>query len=601
MNKYTKIKLGLVDPNAKNNSNLSMDDIQSFSKLEDLKEDNLLAKDYATLENNYFVLNGEKTLLKNDSSSLQKSQETGICSTEMSDENGVFSSYPSIEINFSENAFLGGLTLYFGKYDYCNNLDIIFYKDNVELDNINVKPDNTEFFCGNPSKTFETNKIIITFKSTNNPYRYLKLTKINYGNELTFTKDDIFSCNVIEEVDLLSNEISVNTCDFEIYSEDDSFNILNPKGLYSNLKQSQPIEVYQVTGGIEELQGKFYLQKWESQNNNISKFEGIDLIGVIENITYTNPDTTNDFELGYLNAYWFIKRIMDFIGFEIGKDYNITYDENTKGLNGLIFVDNCKNILQKGLFTFGLIADTSRSTSINIYPLKNEGEPKYIDNTRIFDSGSKVTKISNYNKFTINGYGYDDSSNNNKTYSELYKNDDLTIGSIIELTFNNPQEYGNIFYNSAGIPVGVGSFSNTILSINPMHIKYEYKDSSVGPLLLGRDMQENKEAFVFNSPDIKPGDQINALSVDNCELIHKGNSNSYYVSNDIAQRLYEYYKDLYEYEFELIIEDEKVGDYIKIDTEFNQQLIGNLTSLDIDLISGIAKAKMVGRLYINES
>lgn len=37
------------------------------------------------------------------------------------------------------------------------------------------------------------------------------------------------SANILEEVDLLSSEISINTLDFTVYSEDDDFNIINPQ------------------------------------------------------------------------------------------------------------------------------------------------------------------------------------------------------------------------------------------------------------------------------------------------------------------------------------------------------------------------------------
>ena len=96
-------------------------------------------------------------------------------------------------------------------------------------------------------------------------------------------------------------------------------------------------------------------------------------------------------------------------------------------------------------------------------------------------------------------------------------------------------------------------------------------------------------------------EELKAITVDN-NLISVTTSDTKVIDNvDIANRLQNYYTELYNLEFECQLEDEKVGDYVKVDCQYNQTFIGYITSLDIDLTGGYtAKVKMVGGLY-NES
>ena len=50
---------------------------------------------------------------------------------------------------------------------------------------------------------------------------------------ITFTGDNLISANLLEQVNLLSDELSINTLDFVVYSDDDKFNILNPCKIFS--------------------------------------------------------------------------------------------------------------------------------------------------------------------------------------------------------------------------------------------------------------------------------------------------------------------------------------------------------------------------------
>ena len=299
-----------------------------------------------------------------------------------------------------------------------------------------------------------------------NPFRYLKLTQIEFGKFLTFSNDNVVSCNILEEIDLLSNEISINTCDFEIYNEDDKFNILNPQGVYSDLKIKLPVEIYSIDedSKTNNLMGKFYLKTWKSKGNNMATFECEDYIGILGNLEYTRPkDTYNCVQDDESKRIYmkFNKFIEDVMGENLSEYYE-SYVIDDKGINGLLFKDKIKNVLQKGLFTFGVIADTSRSKKINFFKLENNEENlKTIGSDKIFLDSLEVTKISEYNEFIVYGYAYDESvSFDNKDSVKYFV--PTGEGDLVSIEFEKPQAYQNIIYDENGNPLYINDISNLI-------------------------------------------------------------------------------------------------------------------------------------------
>lgn len=597
--KRTKIRLGLVDTEAKPNSSFLMEDIQPFSKLEDLKSDFLEPINYATLEKNFFTLNGEHIILEENNS-----EDIGICSKEMTNENGEFTAYPMLTINLSTLTHIGGLTFIFGKYDYCNDLDITYYLDDVEVVTLNYKPDNVEYYCGDSITKYTFNKAVITFKKTFNPYRYIKITQIEFGRILTFSNDNIISCNILEELNLISNEISINTCDFEIYSKDDKFNILNPQGIYADLKTKLPIDVYEVddTKKSHNLMGRFYLKSWKSKGNDQATFEAEDFMSILDSLDYNSPKDTYNSIQDDKDKRTYMK-FSDFINDVTNNKYLFDCYESdvldNKGLNGVIFKDTIKNVLQKILFTFGILSDTSRNKKIRFFNLDNKEENlKTITSDRIFSDSVEVTKISEYNEFIVYGYGYDESTDfNNKDTSKFFTIKAETLGSNVTFEFDSPQSYCDLGLNPNGIPIFINTNNYPINSITPF--KISFKLNEIGDIsFYSQEQEENKSMYVYTSPDKMINEQVNSLTVDECELIHKDSETevNYIVASDVAKRLYNHYRNLYKIEFQFEFNNERVGDYVEVETEYGRKIKGNIISLDIDLLSETATCIVEGRI-----
>jgi hypothetical protein len=356
MRTKTAISFGLVDVNAKPDSTFITDDKQSFVDMQQLKRDELEIRKFATLEKDYFRLDGSFELFPDE----PENNDFGLWSASMSDENGEFMQPIVLTIDFTEPHSSLGLTFTFHEPtdDYCNNLNVKWYdSSNNLLSDKSFNPDSAVYCSVNNIEGYE--KLVITFYSTNKPYRYLKLTQLDFGQIKLFTGRDIINANVLEEVDPISSELRINTLNFTLYSKDAEFSILNPQGIFSRLQQRQPLKVYEYLDGVKKNIGTYYLDEWENEDEYNINMTGIDLVGVIDGTDFAGG-TYNEVAAGDI-----IEEIMTSADAEYELDSNLA----SKVLSGIISACTHREALQQVVFAIGGIVDCSRSNKIKIYPM----------------------------------------------------------------------------------------------------------------------------------------------------------------------------------------------------------------------------------------
>ena len=202
-----KITYKDISLTAKPNSSYICNDKQEFIDVNRLKENEGIFKKFATLERNFWKLDGTFENFPDNPAE----EKFGLWSKSMSDDNGNFSEKPVLEVEFNGYQTSTGVTFQFHPEtnDYCNSLNIKWYQNGSLLSESNYFPDSSVYFCQNNVTNF--NKIVITFNSTNNPYRYLKLQVIEYGAIRLFTEDDLRNVSILEEISLISEEIFFST------------------------------------------------------------------------------------------------------------------------------------------------------------------------------------------------------------------------------------------------------------------------------------------------------------------------------------------------------------------------------------------------------
>lgn len=568
MRTSAKIVFGLYDITAKDDSNLSIDDKQTFSDLDELKQDNVNEIKYATLEKNYFNLDGSKVLLEYNA----KAQGIGLWSKSMSDSKGLFQKPPTLLITFSQVHSSNGITFQFSEDNYCNDLNIKFYNNDTLLKDLSFTPNESTFFCSEIVENY--NKLIITFKKTNNPYRYLKLINIVYGQNRVFTPSEITSANILEEIDPLSNEISINTLEFSIFSRDEAFNMLNPKGIYKLLQSRQMFRVYEMNDGIEMDMGTFYLDEWKNETEAISNMKAIDLIGLLDKTTYYGG-IFYDEQIDII-----LIRILETANMD---EHTITFDDDNLRkihLSGYIPICTHREAIQQVLFSAGLVADCSRSKKIKIYKLKDSNVKNIPYDRKKQDSETvELNDIVTGVQVTSHQYLY---NTNNQVYSEkkeLY-NADLEVGEHF-IKFSEPV-------------YGITVEGATLLDFSCAYAR-------VNVTTKGNVKIEGYEYYhvtkVYESKiEVKDNDKENILQVTDATLISDNNA------QEVADRILNYYQNTYKMNVDFKIEDESISDTTIVDTLYNQKLKGNIKKMDIDLTGGfIASSTIIGSLYKEES
>lgn len=137
--------------------------------------------------------------------------DKGYVSSYISDENGNFIDKPVITVVFARQKTSNGIILAFNHIagDYSNSLNIKWYKGEELISENNYYPDATEYYCKNKVSLFD--RFVITFNSTNKPFRYLFLSmlkneRLTKAGGLKIVYDDI-ALGAKEESSITSNDI----------------------------------------------------------------------------------------------------------------------------------------------------------------------------------------------------------------------------------------------------------------------------------------------------------------------------------------------------------------------------------------------------------
>lgn len=555
MKTSTIIEYGAVDVTAKTDSQLSVSSIQDFANLNELKRADITEKKYSTLEKDYFLLDGKSQNMGSNVTDI------GWWSRDMSDSQGNFTSPLTMTINFSQVHSSIGLTLKFSQYAYCNHLRIQYYdSNNIIISNETYYPDNYEYFCEGIVANYK--RIIITFYSTNVPYRYLKLYRILYGQSILFQGDNLVSANILEQVNPLSDELSINTLDFVVYSDDDRFNILNPQGAYATLQQRQELRVSKVKDNVASNMGTFYIESWQSKNDNKMEFKGIDLIGLLDKTEFDGGMYTN------ITAQNLITQIFQSAGIDSSL-YSINIENIL--LSGYIPVCTHREALQQVLFTIGAIANCARNDIIVIERLQESTNPNTISKNNVFQGTREIEQGQVITGVLLQAHNYTQGNEQKQLFEGQVSTGThkITFSSPV---FNLSCTGGTIQSSNANyVIINVSSAGNVIIS------GYEYID--------------NVQDVLVSNGSLNGNEKSNVLKIDSVYLINNSNAQT------VGQRIIDYYNGRFTEKFKFILDDEKSGDNIEVEESYGNVLNGYVTSLDIDLTGGyVASSEIVAKV-----
>ncbi len=241
---------------------------------------NKVMNKYATLENNYTLLDGS-FMVWNENTII----ENGYISED------IFGDIQDNEIiitNESTDISSKGVTIYFRE-----NLPFDFVVKIIDINDIEYE--NT--VTNNESYVYQyifeeelyIKSVSITISSIEYPDDRIRISYIDFNLSELYEGDELISFDVDEELDLMIETLPTNTCTIKLNNYPDlngvsKFDIINQKGIVNYLTDNTTIEPYigvlTKENGIEYVpMGVFYLSDWSSNQDGNVTFNGVSAIG----------------------------------------------------------------------------------------------------------------------------------------------------------------------------------------------------------------------------------------------------------------------------------------------------------------------------------
>lgn len=530
---------------AKENFDPSVSDQSAYSNILLLKQENVDYKDLSNPCEFYnFALDGNETPLEEDF----EQENFGLWSEQFSNENGEFTTPISLVLTSSELFSSVGLSLTF---DTDNNyfptlINIKWYRDNELLEDVDFEPSNAIYFCDKRVDYY--NKVEITFYRYCIPFNRLKLRAIDYGLNVEFSGGQLLNAKMIQEVDPMSTQISINTFDFTLNKRED---------VEYSFQRKQPMSVY-FNGN---LLATHFVRTAKRKSKYGYNIETEDYIGLLDSIYFYGGIYANK------NALEIIEDI--FITAKIPYEIQGYFDVIT--VSGYIPYSTCRNALMQVAFAIGAVVDTSNSNKVIIKRLSEEVS-QTIPLLRIMQ-GQNFERGTNVSAVEVSAHNYRSITDT----LEVYRAEDSGTGENIFVSFNEP----------------LHDLSITNGEIIESGTNYAIITANVGCVLAGQKYEHTSTVKSVKNPLLLRTDIENIIAIEKATLVSKDNIDF------VLQRCYNYYVKTQTMNAKIIesrrltgegeiVYDQRttVGDIAEFETEYLGVLRGQITKQTFNLIGG---------------
>ena len=553
----TRAVINLFDTTAKQDGAYVVNDILSFCDIQRLDENEIETVKFGTLEDGGFLLDGSCQIMDE----TVQVEDFGYWSAEMSNEAGSFSINPKIERQFIENHSAAGLTLHFDKqYPLPKQVCVTFKNSIGELLGSEVfNVDRHSYFCN--LKVDEFRYMSLEFLQTES-YQYARLNGIDYGRKLEYSQDaekNLSKATLLEELNITSSEVSVNTSSVTVIDPDETFNIDNPQGYYTLLQQRQKMDLYETIDGVEYQMATHYIKTWETTSGVISTFSCQDILGVMDGTNFKGSiyDAVPAGEI--------IDEIMTSFGWT---DYYVDREIAELLLSGIIKPCSHRAALQQVLFACCGVIDTSRITGINMYRASHTTQTIILADRKFMSPAHSIKQMDLITDVEVTAHKYIKGSELKDAYKAA-----LDPG-IYEVSLKSP------FADYTAI-------NCTILESDYFRLKLQLT-AAAEVKVQGHPYEDSATIYRKSMEDLPAGSFRNSKQVTDATLVSASNA------VQVAEHLYEYYQYRLSHEMKIICEDEKVGNFAAVKTKQNMVAVV-LGSMSLDLTGGfLASCKGIG-------
>lgn len=261
---------------------VSSDDKSSIADMNTITNiDKYTSNTIATLEENLWLLNGRFLI-------YQGGTINGYMSNSVSDENGNFSTNPTIKVELSHISKIENFSVMLNSAvpsGYPKSIKVHCYNKNGELlttvtQNIEWQEDTgetddngnpiyiTRLLDSLPSVNFEINKenvsyLIIEFVQTRFRHRRIRVSSILFGKTLVLDQDQVTNIDYTDKTSYVCDTLPSRTFSFDVNNYDSTYNIDNPDNGYVKLNRQTRVRFrigYNVFGYSYDENGKVIME-----------------------------------------------------------------------------------------------------------------------------------------------------------------------------------------------------------------------------------------------------------------------------------------------------------------------------------------------------
>lgn len=432
---------------------------------------------------------------------------------------------PTLTIDFSQKFTSVGVTLTFNELsgDYCPKVNIKWFSDGETLSDMDFEPNDTKYFCNNYVQNY--NKIVVTFKKTSKPRRPVFLTRIDYGIYREFLDDEILETSCLQEINAISENISINTL---------SFTVRTRSSVPFDLQKKQKLSLY-FNGN---LLGDFYLKNGARKTKTDYYMDTHDALGVLDGSEFPGGVYTGRTVGAVLGD------IFD------GEDFVYLLDSSFENipLYGYIPYTTKRNALVQIAFAIGAVVDTSNFGGVVIYPQETEKTGEFSENETFMGVSLEHVDIVTGIRLTVHSY------QQSTEEQELYNGE---LNGTAEVIFSEP-------YHSLSVTGG---------TLNAYGDNYAYITGSGGIVKLTGKRYNHLTSTVVKENPLIPFNK-NIKEIVDATLVYEGNA------NEVLNRVYDYYQRAENIVGDVLTGDKKVGQVVEIDTGYDGTRLGTIESFN---------------------
>lgn len=286
---FIKIFYDSTEPGVQKDASASADSQTLFSNVSGITSENdkrSIAK-YATGEPNLHLLDGTFLLPPASGSSAN---EAGYISRDIVSE----SNHPKLTFTFSRlhTRPIPGITILWSETlnEYAKSFKLTAYSGDTQVSTITVN-DNNDVRIEVDWEISGYDKITLEVLSWCLPDRRARIEWFMVGFRLTYTKNNLISYTHESNRDPISGQLSKDSISFSLDNSQQTWNPLNPQGMYRYLYERQLVTVsygMDIDGTTEWINGgKFFMSEWSVPANGIeASFVARDALGFLMDSAY---------------------------------------------------------------------------------------------------------------------------------------------------------------------------------------------------------------------------------------------------------------------------------------------------------------------------